>query len=80
MLWQFLKNSSFTKVMMSIVSATLPGVETLIKNFHFVGNNFPTRSQTKSSPTKAVTYPRHFFIDREVKKIKCSWDKIAHQG
>ena len=42
--------------------------------------NFPTRSQTKISPKKAVTYPRHFFVDREVKKIKGSWDKIAHQG
>ena len=31
--------------------------------------NFPTRSQTKISPTKAVTYPRHFFVDREVKKL-----------
>ena len=40
--------------------------------------NFPTRSQTKISPTKAVTYQRHFFVDREVKKIKGSGDKIAH--
>ena len=32
--------------------------------------NFPTRSQTKISLTKAVTYPRHYFVDREVEKIK----------
>ena len=34
----FLKNSSFTKAMTRIVSATLPGVETLIKNHPFYGN------------------------------------------
>ena len=45
-----------------------------------MGINLPTRSQTKISPTKAVMYPRHFFVDREVKKIKGSWDKIVHQG
>ena len=45
-----------------------------------MATNFPTRSQTKISPTKAVTYPRHFFVDREVKKIKGSRDKIANQG
>ena len=32
------KNSSFTKVMTSIVSATLPGVETLIQNPPFYGS------------------------------------------
>ena len=42
--------------------------------------NFLTRSQTKIIPTKAVTYPRHLFVNREVKKNKGSWDKIAHQG
>ena len=42
--------------------------------------NFPTRSQTKISPTKAVTYPRHFFVDREIRKIKGSWDKFGYQG
>ena len=63
--------------MTSIVSATLPGVS---KTLHFMATNFPTRSQTKISPTKAVTYPRHFFVDREVKKIKGSRDKIANQG
>ena len=42
--------------------------------------NFLMRSQTKISPTKAVTYPRHFFVDREIKKIKGSWDKFGHQG
>ena len=31
--------------------------------------NFSTRSQTKVSPTKAITYPRHIFVDREAKKI-----------
>ena len=25
-------------------------------------------------------YPSHFFVDREVKKIKGSGDEIAHQG
>ena len=38
MLWYFLKNSIFTKVIMSIVSATLPEMETLIKNPPFYGN------------------------------------------
>ena len=45
-----------------------------------MGINFLTRSQTKISPTKAVTYTRHFSVDREVKKIKDSGDKITHQG
>ena len=31
---------------------------------------FPTRSQTKISLSKAVTYPRYFFVDRDVEKIK----------
>ena len=45
-----------------------------------MGINFLMRSQTEISPTKAETYPRQFFVDREVKKIKGSWDKIANQG
>ena len=45
-----------------------------------MGLNFTTRSSTKVSPTKAVTYPRHFFVNRELKKIKGSGDKISHQG
>ena len=45
-----------------------------------MGINFPTRSEIKISPTKAVTSPRHFFVDREVKKIKDSGDKIAHRS
>ena len=44
---------------------------------HFMENSFLTRSKTKVTPTKAVTYPRHYF-NREVKKVKGSWDKIAH--
>ena len=44
-----------------------------------MGINFSARSRTKISPRKAVTYPRHFFVDREVKEIKGSGDKIAHQ-
>ena len=44
-----------------------------------MGISFPTKSQTEISPTKAVTYPRHFFANREVKKIKGSRDKIVHQ-
>ena len=40
MLWQFLENNSFTKVMTSIVSATLPGVETLIVSSPFYENQF----------------------------------------
>ena len=42
-----------------------------------MGINFPTRSQTRISPTKAVMYLRHFFVDREVwaKRIKSPWDK-----
>ena len=35
-----------------------------------MGINFPKRSQTKTSPTKAVTYTKHFFVDREVKKLR----------
>ena len=38
MLWLFLENNSLTKVMTSIVSATLPGVETLITNPPFYGD------------------------------------------
>ena len=45
-----------------------------------MGVNFPTRSQTKTSLAKAVMYPKHFFVDRVVKKIKGSGEKIAHQG
>ena len=45
-----------------------------------MGVTFPTRSQTKISHAKAVMYPRHIFVDRVVKKIKDSGDKIAHQG
>ena len=45
-----------------------------------MGVNFPTRSQTKISLAKAVTYARHFFVDRVGKKIKGSGEKIAHQG
>ena len=37
--------------------------------------NFPTRSK-KISPTRAVTYPRHVFADREVKKIKDYGEKL----
>ena len=35
-----------------------------------MGINFPTRSQTKISPTKVVTYPRHFSVEGEVKKVR----------
>ena len=45
-----------------------------------MGINFLTRTQTKISPTKAITYSWHFFVDRKVKKVKGSGDKIAHQG
>ena len=45
-----------------------------------MGINFSRRSQTRINPTKAITYPWHFFVDREVKKIKGSGEKIAHQG
>ena len=45
-----------------------------------MGINFLTRSETKISPIKAVTYPRYSFVDREVKKGKGSGNKITHQG
>ena len=45
-----------------------------------MGINIPTRSETKISPTEAVTYPRHFFVDKKVKKNRGSGEKIAHQG
>ena len=38
LLWWFLENNSFTKVMTSIVSATLTGMETLITNLPFYEN------------------------------------------
>ena len=41
---------------------------------NFMEINFLMRSQTKISPTKAVMYPRHFFVGREVKKIKGCWE------
>ena len=42
-----------------------------------MGVNFPTRSQTKISHSKAVVaYPRHFFVDRVVKKIKSSGTRL----
>ena len=50
------------------LSATLAGVEALIKKLRFMGMNFSTRSQTKISPSKAITYPRHFFVDKETKR------------
>ena len=30
-----------------------------------MGINFPTRSKTKISPPKAVTYSRYFFVERD---------------
>ena len=45
-----------------------------------MGINFPTRSKIKISPPKAVTYSRYFFVDRDMKQIKGSRGKIAHQG
>ena len=41
-----------------------------------MGINFPMRCQRKISPTKALMYPRHFFVDREVKNIKGSWERL----
>ena len=45
-----------------------------------MGINFPLRSQTKISLAKAVTYPRQFFVNRVVKKIKGCGEKIAQPG
>ena len=41
-----------------------------------MGINFPTRSQTKIGSTKAVTHPRHFFVDGG-KKNEGSGEKIV---
>ena len=44
--------------MISIVFATLPGVENELRM------NFSTKSQPEISPTKVLTYPGYFFWQR----------------
>ena len=64
------KNSSFTKVITSIASATLPGVEKLIKNPPFYENKFCEQIWNKNFPHQGSNVPKVFFCWQRWKKLR----------